>query len=1033
MTAPLLTLGAGDSIDGGAGNDTLNAEINAAVGNTTTIKNVETVNVTTYGANSVDMTNITGVTAFNSVNSVAALTLNNIADATMALGLKGSVTNSITANYASGALAGTADTATINLNGATAAAIDVDAGFESAKVNVTGSNSLATLTAPGVTTLTLAGDGNLTIDTSGTTDGSSNLATAYGNVIATSMTGALTGKDNDADGFAGEGFTTATTGSSYLLGSGNDNIFVKDAATGTASNYISAGAGDDKVGFTVGATSSTVSNLVSGGAGNDSVLVTTAAGSATGSEDVFDLGEGSADSLTIAGAGVNTWTLKGVETVTLLKTATAANTFSGADSALAITAQVNGSAVDVEGLSSGSTVAINSASDATTKTATTVTVKFAATEATNTININSGMAGSSALALDKITAATVNLGAASTLSTVSTNSAATDLTINATGALVTTTIGASDTKLAKLTVTGSDAVTTTTLGASGVLTDVNVTAAKNLEVTTIGASGTKLTNVNLTATAGTLKADAIGTTTGTNTLAVNLTASGNISGKTTAASSLAIDSTKLGNVAASSSGGTVQLGTIGASATTIGNVTVSGKSDVTVGAIGTTAATSVGNISISSNDGFLKLTAAPVDTADTGGISVSLSAKTYIDSTGAGGAAVVKNTGGDITATLAGAAAAVVNYTNTTSGLTNLTASNTGGLTSTITNAGTAGSAQTSAVVLGNAASGKTNAITMDGTVDTINITGGTGKDTVAFGGSDAIKNGTIALGAGTDDSVDFSGLAITNSKGLAMNFSSSTVTFGSGYANSTTLASGKVAAYDAANYDGSSTAANTAIVASGQNFTVSGVESVVGTGVADYIAVSNTGMSVTGGAGADKIVLNAGVDTVVFGAGSLTGITMGANTTAVADTITDFSTSDVLNISITNGQTGLLIANANNGAVAAGAAVVEHVGTAATTLGATTNVIVFDTAVASSAALLTAIGTTAGTKLTEATVLTANSDLVIVWTDGTNSHIGLISDANGDTAAVMLAADLTYSEVATLSGVTSVSALTASNFAFIA
>jgi hypothetical protein len=128
-----------------------------------------------------------------------------------------------------------------------------------------------------------------------------------------------------------------------------------------------------------------------------------------------------------------------------------------------------------------------------------------------------------------------------------------------------------------------------------------------------------------------------------------------------------------------------------------------------------------------------------------------------------------------------------------------------------------------------------------------------------------------------------------------------------------------------------------------------------------------------------------------------------------------------------------LRIANANNGAVAAGTSVVEVIAAnTATTLGGTANVIVMTTTYASSDALLAAIGTGAA-RLTQATALTANSDMVIVWSNGTDSYIGLLNDSNADGVAVMATADLTYSNVATLVGITTAAGGVNANFVFIA
>ena len=86
---------------------------------------------------------------------------------------------------------------------------------------------------------------------------------------------------------------------------------------------------------------------------------------------------------------------------------------------------------------------------------------------------------------------------------------------------------------------------------------------------------------------------------------------------------------------------------------------------------------------------------AAVSAADTTGITVAMTAKTFISDDGtdltSGKFLLIENTAGDITASVAGAAAAAINYdagseAEATTGTVNLTASNTGGLTTTIIN-----------------------------------------------------------------------------------------------------------------------------------------------------------------------------------------------------------------------------------------------------------------------------------------------------------------------------------------------------------
>jgi hypothetical protein len=291
---------------------------------------------------------------------------------------------------------------------------------------------------------------------------------------------------------------------------------------------------------------------------------------------------------------------------------------------------------------------------------------------------------------------------------------------------------------------------------------------------------------------------------------------------------------------------------------------------------------------------------------------------------------LIENTAGDITASVAGAAAAAINYdagseSEATTGTVNLTASNTGGLTTTIINGAVSADGSSSTITLGDAATGKTNAVTLDGISDTITVNGGSGKDTVAFASGNTYLNGTFALGAGGADAIDFTNLDATGANktaynGLVINLSSSAVTFDSGTATETSVASGAVKGYDD---DAASTLSN--VDAKGGSFTVSGIENVTGTGNADYIAAANTGSTITGGAGADTIVLGAGADTVVF------------NSSATADTITGFTTtSDTLNVDgvLTDGDVTLVSSAfttyAASGTTGADNAIIVNTGAAA-------------------------------------------------------------------------------------------------------
>jgi hypothetical protein len=865
ISGPLLTVGGTDQITGGAGTDTFNAETNGAVGSTFKMSGVENFNVTNYGAHSVDFTGITGVTTFTQKNGTGAITLNNIADASMVLALEGSTTNSIVANYKSGALSGTSDALTWNLEGASAAALDVDAGFETMTINVNAASSLTTLTAPGISAVTVKGAGKLTLN--------ANPATAFETITATGMTGAIVGNTIDTSGYSSEGFTGSGDGSSILLGSGADNILFTDATTAsTKSNTVKLGAGNDTLDAT---TSGSGANYFFGEAGDDLIRVATLDG-----DDLVDAGSGT-DTVRFVGTNANV-VMKGVENVVVSSGATL--TINSADQAAAVTARADNNAVQVEGLFKGSSVKVIKNTESASA-ATNVTVNYASTEAAATVNVDSGMTG--ALTTNKITNLTVNLGATSNIASAYALTAAESFTLNATGVLSSgagqniTDAAATDT-LKTVSVTGSEATSIGTVTAT-TLESVSLKATKDtLTYGVIGADATGLKTVTLTASSGAIAGNAAIGQGANNLSALSVTATA-----TGAIDLAAITSLKLGNISVTNTGtgAALDVGAIGAAATELGNVTISSAGAVTLGLIGnaTPTLTSVGTISATSTGG--KVDFDNIDVKASGGVTVNLTAKTFIDSDGANTAAVVKNTGGNITASLAGAAAATVNFTTATSGVVNLTASNTGGLTTTITNSATAGDNARSTITMGDAVSGTTNSVTLKGTVDNITVNGGAGDDTVAFDSTNAIKSGAFALGAGTNR-VDFTNLAAntagntdtSSDNGIAVNLSSSTVTFDSGETFASTVASGRAVAYDSTGDENNTSATNTEVVSGGVVFTLTGVNSVVGTARADYVAANSSGSTVNGGAGNDTIAGGAGNDSLIGGSGVDT-ITLGTGT----------------------------------------------------------------------------------------------------------------------------------------------------------
>lgn len=300
--------------------------------------------------------------------------------------------------------------------------------------------------------------------------------------------------------------------------------------------------------------------------------------------------------------------------------------------------------------------------------------------------------------------------------------------------------------------------------------------------------------------------------------------------------------------------------------------------------------------------------------------------------------------------------------------------------------------------------SSSTNTVTTgaEGAADVISITGGAGANVITTGDTGIYS---VTLGGATNvlNTNVFTANAIGANNGSATVVGSGGNDTITGSANVDTLSGG------------------------------AGADTILGGAGADIITGGEGADTITGGTGADIITLTettAAIDNVILAAATFGAV--GVNT--AADSVTGFAVAnDVFQVSIT-GQAGSVVSNGNNGAVGAGASVVQHAAAAgAVAFAATTNVLILDVVYANAAAVRTAISAGGGNAVTQATSFTANSDFVLVWTDGTNSHISLVNDANaGSTAAVELV-DVTLTEIVTLTGTTSVAAFANANFTFIA
>ena len=178
------TLTVGDTVDGGAGTDTLTLTTSLAANTSLdgfTTSNLEsfnasmsdsdaanaetlTLNMATATADTVQVSGLGTSTANDTV------TFNNLAAGTT-VAMRSATDLNATANFVAAATAGTADSVSVELGGvsrtaATDVTLTIGTGFETLNIDSSGSASrLDQITTSTATTINVTGDSNLTIDT----------------------------------------------------------------------------------------------------------------------------------------------------------------------------------------------------------------------------------------------------------------------------------------------------------------------------------------------------------------------------------------------------------------------------------------------------------------------------------------------------------------------------------------------------------------------------------------------------------------------------------------------------------------------------------------------------------------------------------------------------------------------------------------------------------------------------------------------------------------------------------------------------
>jgi len=209
------TLNTGDRLDGGAGTDTLTADIKASV-TPSSLANIEIVNLITSADSSVNLSNAAAVTNVNSIGATGDLTLEGIG-AGVVVGIQ-DTTNNITLTF--NAVTGSTDSATITLQNVTVGILDV-ADIETLNIASNGSANTITTLAADATKLVVTGSKALTITNNAATVATIDASAATGAVTAAVAPGAAT----VTGGTGKDVFTLAGTGAvSVTGGAGNDKF-----------------------------------------------------------------------------------------------------------------------------------------------------------------------------------------------------------------------------------------------------------------------------------------------------------------------------------------------------------------------------------------------------------------------------------------------------------------------------------------------------------------------------------------------------------------------------------------------------------------------------------------------------------------------------------------------------------------------------------------------------------------------------------------------------------------------------------------
>jgi len=873
---------AGDKVDGGAGNDTLNLTLTgtAAAG---TISGIEAVNITaTPNPATIDMSGVAGVTQINNVSSAngASLTVNNVAAAVSTTITGGNSATTINYGTAVTAATATTDAATVTLAGVSAGSSFVTAGVETLTLNsTTAANTLTTLTDTGITKLVIGGDKALTITNAvgGATIGSIDASALK---AALTMTAGAGAGGTAATGVTVTGPTDAAATLNLTTGANRDTI-----TTGAGKATVVAGAGNDTI--TVGGGDA----LITPGAGND--VLTLGAGAET---IRFDAAAAAANVDTIS----NFDTAKDVLAFNLGTALAAATTTSAATTAAGVFGVVQTGALSptlatVAGTGTGTTHSFVSVAAGST-VANTIPQTATAVALNGVFSDGTAAGVVTALGTTGTTGVTTTTGGSFLLATYSVGNIAQIWSYNG-DSTANTDIDAAELSLVA-TMTGvpmggltaanfatylasGAAVTTTTAGTGQ---SVNLTLPLNFVTSNANANGHFLTGANDTVTVavGALPTAAATSTTGLTVVDPSSTDADTLSATVLAAAWDAgtiissIETVTLNMLAADATG-------FDASATLPGSSAINFSGTQSVGS--PAAATAVTGLTSGTAIGFAQ---------DSAGVGYSGTVR--VNNTGTLAALTLNLAGNTATSSTSSAAAPTFNLDSVVTALT-VNVNGSGGL-NVDPDTGSAGAATTNRI-FGPAANGAV-AATLAGTGN-LTLFGPAGNfDTGVLTGNAAAYTGALTLVPTTAAAMDFSatgvvtGIRTIDLTNVPTFAAGNTITFAAAN-NSTAYGSGPITISFApavasagaltgltANMDGVASQTDALTVSLGANAT--GVTNGVAAGNFETLLVSSAAVSGTGiTLGALALNNGPGTQTVrVTGAGNFT---IGAVTADVIDT----------------------------------------------------------------------------------------------------------------------------------------------------